>query len=212
MRTLVSADDTTAILAEGANRGAIGLLTDVRQELRSAELQVARIAARQHGVVTARQLATAGVSASSVARRVARGQLHRVHRGVYRVGHVAPSLEARYLAAVLACGEGAVLSGRAAAFLYGLIKGSPPRPEVTSMAERRVPGVVSRRVRRLDRRDVTTYRGIPILTFARVVIELAASLPLDALARVAHEAEVRHRLTARQLEGAVGRHPRPAGG
>ena len=50
---------------------------------------------------------------------------------MYRVGHRAPSLEARYLAATLACGEGACLSGRAAAHLYGLLKGAAPPPEVT---------------------------------------------------------------------------------
>ena len=57
----------------------------------------------------------------------ATGALLPVHRGVYRVGHRAPSVEARYLAAVLACGEGALLSGRAAAHLYGLLKGPAPR-------------------------------------------------------------------------------------
>ena len=59
-----------------------------------------------------------------------RGDLIRVHRGVYRVGHRAPSIEATYLAAVLAAGEGALLSGRAAAHLLGLVKGQAPAPEV----------------------------------------------------------------------------------
>ena len=60
------------------------------------------------------------------------GALLREHPGVYRVGHRAPSVEARYLAAVWACGEGAVLSGRAAAHLWGLVKGRAPAPEVTA--------------------------------------------------------------------------------
>jgi predicted transcriptional regulator of viral defense system len=94
---------------------------------------VAWIASRQHGVVTRSQLLAAGISARSIEKRLDKGSLIRVHRGVYRVGHVAPSLEADYMAAVLACGERAVLSGRAAARLLGLIRNSPaPAPEVTA--------------------------------------------------------------------------------
>jgi hypothetical protein len=54
--------------------------------------------------------------------------LHPVHRGVYRLGHRAPSIEASYMAAVLACGEGAVLSGLAAAFHYGIVKAGDRDP------------------------------------------------------------------------------------
>jgi hypothetical protein len=77
------------------------------------------VAARSHGVVTRAQLLRAGVTREEIAERVRTGALLREHRGVYRVGHRAPSLEARYLAATLACGEAACLSGRAAAHLYG---------------------------------------------------------------------------------------------
>jgi hypothetical protein len=73
-------------------------------------------------VVTRSQVVGAGVSAEEIKQRVRRGTLLRVHRGVYRVGHCAPSLEARYLAAVWACGDGAVLSGRAAAHPLGLVR------------------------------------------------------------------------------------------
>ena len=59
--------------------------------------------------MTRPELAAAGVSPEEIKQRVKRGTLLRVHRGVYRVGHAAPSREARYLAAVRACGEGAVL-------------------------------------------------------------------------------------------------------
>ena len=78
---------------------------------------LARIARRQHGLVTRKQLLAAGISKEEIRRRIERGTLLVVHRGVYRVGHKAPSIEARYLAAVLACGEGAVLSGQAAGYL-----------------------------------------------------------------------------------------------
>ena len=69
------------------------------------------------------------------------GQDGPVDPGVYRVGHTAPSVEATYLAAVWACGEGALLMGLSAAFLYGLIKGRPPKPVVKTRTERRITGI-----------------------------------------------------------------------
>ena len=86
----------------------------------------------QHGVVTRADLLSAGVYAAEIETRFGAGGLLRVHRGVYRVGHRAPSIEATYLAAVLAAGEGAVLSGLAAAHSHGLVKGPPPPPVVTA--------------------------------------------------------------------------------
>ena len=90
------------------------------------------MATRSHGVVTRAQLLAAGITTAEVRRRVGSGALLREHPGVYRVGHRAPSVEATFLAAVWACGEGAVLSGRAAAHLWGLLKGPAPAPEVTA--------------------------------------------------------------------------------
>jgi very-short-patch-repair endonuclease len=175
------------------------------------EHEVARIAGRQHGVVTRGQLLEAGLSRNAVKRRIEKGVLHREFRGVYRVGHRAPSVEARYMAAVLACGETAVLSGRAAAFLFGIVKGPAPRPEVSTTANRRVVGVVTRRVRHLDRRDVTVHRGIPVMTVPRTLVDLAGTLSLDALARVCHEAGVRHRVTPAIVRVVVARQPNARG-
>jgi hypothetical protein len=104
---------------------------------------VASIAARQHGVVARRQLLVAGISASWIDKRLDKGLLIRVYPGVYRVGHMAPSVEADYMAAVLACGEGAVLSGPAAAMLLGLIRRrQAPRPDVTAPKDRRIPASI----------------------------------------------------------------------
>lgn len=83
---------------------------------------VARIAARQHGVVTAKQLAAAGLGRAAISERAKRGRLHRLHRGVYAVGHRAPSRHRRWMAAVLACGDGAVLSHHSAEALWELLK------------------------------------------------------------------------------------------
>ena len=147
----------------------------------------------------------AGVTHEEIRHRQRSGALIREYRGVYRVGHRAPSLEARYLAAVRACGEQALLSGRGAAYLLGLLKGSPPPPEVTAPTARRVPGVKTQRTRCFA--DATTWRGIPITTVPRTLVDLAAVLTADALARACHEAGVRHGTTPAMVEAVLARRP-----
>lgn len=88
----------------------------------TADRRIAEVAAAQHGVVTTKQLTEAGLGRSSIVKRVKAGRLHRLHRGVYGVGHAALSIEEHWMAAVLACGEGAVLSHGSAAALWGLLQ------------------------------------------------------------------------------------------
>ncbi|MBA3359362.1 MAG: type IV toxin-antitoxin system AbiEi family antitoxin domain-containing protein, partial [Thermoleophilaceae bacterium] len=109
-------------------------------KVRTAEQELARLAGRSHGVVTRAELLAVGVSTEQVKHRVRTGALLPEFRGVYRVGHRAPSMEARYLAAVRACGDGALLRRRAAAHLFELLRGPPPAPEVMAPTQRRVPG------------------------------------------------------------------------
>jgi hypothetical protein len=178
---------------------------------RTVERELARIAGTAHGVVARSQLLRAGITAREIDGRIRSGALLRQHPGVYRVGHQAPSLEARYLAAVRACGEGAVLSGRAAARLLDLLKSGAPVPEVTAPTERRVAGVRTRRSRRIDPRDATTWRGIPVTTVARTLVDLAAVLAVDDLARACHEAGVRHGGTPAQVNAVLVRRPNSSG-
>jgi predicted transcriptional regulator of viral defense system len=84
------------------------------------EREIQKLAARQHGVVSLPQLKALGLGASGARARVAAGKLQRLHQGVYAVGLAKPTREARYMAAVLACGPGAALSHRSAADLLGL--------------------------------------------------------------------------------------------
>lgn len=155
----------------------------MRPKVSTVEETLARVASTQHGVVARAQLLGASVSPAEVKHRLRTGALLRVHRGVYRVGHRAPSLEARYLAAVLACGNQALLSGRAAAYLHGLLKGPAPTPEVTAPTGRRVSGVKTRRSPALDAQDAPTRCRIPVTTVARTLVDLAATLTVDDLAR-----------------------------
>jgi hypothetical protein len=174
----------------------------------TVEATLAKMAARSHGVVTRAQLLHAGVTSDEIAHRVRTGALQRVHPGVYRVGHRARSVEATFLAAVWACGDRAVLSGRAAAHLWGLIKGPAPAPEVTAPTKRRVQGLLTRRGEHVE---ATTHRGIPITTVPRTLVDLAAHLPLDALARACHEAGVKYDTTPSQVEAVLATRPRVKG-
>jgi very-short-patch-repair endonuclease len=182
----------------------------MRGQTRTVERVLGRLGASTHGVVKRAQLSRAGVTRAEIEQRLRTGALILEYRGVYRVGHRAPSLEAGYLAAVWACGDGALLSGRAAGRLYGLLKGAPP-PEVIAPTERRVKGVKVRRSRRMDPRDATSWRGIPVTTVARTLVDLAAVLPEEALARACHEAAVRHGTTPTHVEAVLSRRPNSPG-
>ena len=178
---------------------------------RTVEEKLAQVATKQHGVVTWSQLLDARVSKAEIKKRVEKGLLIREYRGTYRVGHRAPSLQARYMAAVLACGEGAALSGKAAGYLLSLLKGSPPPPEVITPTERRVRGVRIRRRRRLDTRDVMTFRGIPVTTVPRTLVDLAAVLDESDLARACHEAGVLYGTKPAHVEVVLARSGNPPG-
>jgi very-short-patch-repair endonuclease len=181
------------------------------QRGRTVEEQLARIASATHGVVTRAQLLRAGISTAEIDQRLRVGALLPEHRGVYRVGHRAPSVEARYLAAVRACGDGALLSGRAAGHLLGLLGGPVPPPEVTAPTERRVDRVITHRSRAHDRRDASVWRGVPVTSVARTLVDLAAALAVDELARACHEAGIRHGSTPPQVEAVLARRPTSAG-
>jgi hypothetical protein len=168
---------------------------------RTTDEVVARLAGRAHGVVTRQELVAAEVSERQIHRRLRRGSLIVVHPGVYRVGHNAASVEARYMAAVKAAGEGALLSGLAAGWLWGLTKGLAPPPEVSAPKQRRIKGVETRRVRQLGKG--TVWRGVPVTTVPHTLIDLSSLLSFDALAKAAHEATVRYDIT--EVQGAPAR-------
>lgn len=176
----------------------------MRREVSTLDREIARLAATQHGCVTRSQLREAGLSARAVDRRLSQGRLVRIHRGVYAVGHMPPSPYARAVAAVLACGPGAVLSHRAAAALWGLIRW-PRTLEVTAPTDRRVPGVRTHRSRRLT--EVTTHYGIRTTTPARTLLDLAPVLDPASLTRAVNDARLRHLLGRDDLEEVVGRSP-----
>jgi predicted transcriptional regulator of viral defense system/very-short-patch-repair endonuclease len=161
------------------------------------DARLARIAERQHGRVTHRQLAAIGITGSALTRRVEAGRLERIYRGVYSVGHNQRTREASWIAAVMACSPGAVLSHLDAAALWGLYESRGTTHEscgtihVTTAARsaRRLPGIKVHRARRLDPADVTVKDGIPVTTVARTLVDLTDVLTSDRLLRAIREAE-----------------------
>jgi very-short-patch-repair endonuclease len=177
----------------------------------TVERRLDRYASSTWGLVKRRELLRVGITRQEIRRRLECGTLIAVHRGVYRVGHRAPSAESRYLAAVWACGDRAKLSGLAAGYLLSLLRCSAPPPEVIAPARRRVPGVKTARFIRLHPEDAITWRGIPVTSVARTLVDLAAVLPPDALARACHEAGVKHGTTPADVRRALARRPNAKG-
>jgi hypothetical protein len=149
------------------------------------------MASRQHGVVSIRQLlGPLGYSNSAVARALVDGRLHRLHTGVYAVGHTSLSLHGRCLAAVLACGPGAVASHASAAWLWGLSSRPPLPPEATGPVPRRgrLP-VVIHRARRLEPADRALVDGTPVTAVPRTLLDMAARLRPEPLRRLLERSE-----------------------
>jgi len=100
-------------------------------ETESDQPSVGEVARRQWGLVTRDQLIARGMSTRGISDWVQSGRLHRLHRGIYAYGHDRLRVEGRWLAAVLACGPGAVLSHRDAARLWELRQGNSALVDVT---------------------------------------------------------------------------------
>lgn len=153
---------------------------------------MAALAKRQYGVVARRQLQALGFSRRAVAGRLQRGQLHEVFLGVYVVGARRISRKGRWMAAVLAAGEEAVLSHRSAARLWRLMPPVGERIDVTCPPGRvvRRKGIVAHESVVADDEWVAEG-GIPVTSVFRTIFDLAAVVGKRELERAWHEAEVR---------------------
>lgn len=151
------------------------------------------LAGRQHGVISIRQLEQRlGFSHQAVERAVRAGRLHRIHHGVYAVGHTDLSLRGECLAAVLAVGPGAVLSYYSAGWLWGIWKGSPKPIHVTGSVPRHHPapnGITRHRARNLVDEDRALIDGIPVTSVARTQLDLAWKLRGDRIGRALSRSE-----------------------
>lgn len=168
-------------------------------------MALARLAAGQHGVVSHVQLVRLGIRGAAIERRVARGRLHRLHRGVFSVGLPHPTRDGVLLGATMASGPESVVSHFDAAALLGLTDTQPGRIHVTTPRRSRTgsPGIRLHRVRRLHPDDVTSMRGIPVTTVARTAVDLTDMLGTHGLARVLREADYLRLLDLAAIDAAM---------
>lgn len=164
--------------------------------------------------MTRAQLLAAGIGRGAIQWRLDAGRLHRIYAGVYLVGDLAAPPLAKQMAAVLACGERAVISHRSAAALWRLLPDRPDAdPEVTVAAARarQRRGIRTHRTASLDRRDVRRIERIPVTAPARSLLDLAAVAGAHELERAVAEAERRRLVRRRELTDELQRHRRRAG-
>jgi very-short-patch-repair endonuclease len=168
---------------------------------------VSTIAQRQHGHITRVQLLALGFSARTISNMIARGELICVHAGVYAVGYVRVEPVARAMAAVLACGEGAVLSHDSAAALWGLRRW-PQIPEVTTAQHVRRPHITAHRSRSLQPADRRIQLDVPTVTAGRAIFEIADRLSDQQLTRATQNARRDGHLKPTDLQRLLLRCPR----
>jgi very-short-patch-repair endonuclease len=172
------------------------------------------IAGRQDGVISLPQLFRLGFTYEEVRRRVERGVLHPVHRGVYAVGHAKLTWRGRLRAALMACGETAFLSGRTAAAEYGLRAPNPHAIEVTVIADHtpRHKGLIVHRTSKTPHRsEVQNRYGLMIASVPRVMVELAPRETPPEQLRLITEAVRKGSLSFAAMEEALARHAHSPG-
>jgi very-short-patch-repair endonuclease len=166
------------------------------------------VAAAQHGVIARGQLVELGFSRHAIDHRIAIGRLHPVARGVYAVGRPQITRRGRWMAVVLACGPGSMLSHQSAAALWGIASEQPGMLEVSVRVSspRRQPGVRAHRRPGLRAADATSHQGIPVTSPVRTLIDLAARLGPRAMERAVNEADRLDLVDPEALRTALGAH------
>jgi len=177
------------------------------------DVAVAQLAASQWSVLSLAELLRCGLSRGMVDTRIGRGQLHPLHQGVYAVGHPSVPLEGRFLAAVKACGLGAVVSHFSAAALWEMVDWDERHLEVTveDTTPRVHAGIRAHRTRFLEAKDVRQHRGIPITSPARTALDLCSQLPEHAARRAIRKGLSDRQLSVRNLVEILDRQARRPG-
>jgi very-short-patch-repair endonuclease len=156
------------------------------------EARLSTLARQQYGLITREQLRRVGFGEAGIDERIRTKRLHRLHRGVYALGHDALKSEAYWLAAVLACGPGAVLSHAGAAAHWNIRQSAAATIDVT--VPTRAGRTKRTRIRvhrsgRLSPEETTIHEGIPTTTVARTLLDLADVMAPQALERAIGEAD-----------------------
>jgi very-short-patch-repair endonuclease len=169
---------------------------------------IGELASRQYGVVSLGQLRELGLSRAAIEGRLKRKRMVALHRGVYAIGHTALTIESHFIAAVYACGPGALLSYRCAGVVHGLLRWSPVRIDVTAPGERKArDGITLHRSRVIHPDDRAAVDGIPTSSVARTLVDLADVIDERQLAKAVDRAEVLRVFDLEAIEEALARLP-----
>jgi very-short-patch-repair endonuclease len=148
-----------------------------------------------------------GFSSQAIKTLVSRKRLHRLHRGVYAVGHTRLRAQGHWMAAALACGPGAVLSHRDAAALHDLSPIGSGLVHVTAPRKHELKGIRCHWARTLDPRDTTIVDAIPVTSLARTYLDLAEFLSHDRLIDVLEAGERQSKLDVSAIDATIARSP-----
>lgn len=169
--------------------------------------EIAALARGQHGYVTRRQLLDVGLGAEAVRSRVKSHRLIPVYAGVYALGHQPTLPQDQAFAAVLACGDGALLSHATAASVWGISKRWTTPFHVTVATARRRAGIQMHRGK-LHPRDFDRQLDLPVTSPARTLLDNAPELTDKALTRAVNDLLRSHLLVLEDLVATLDRHPR----
>jgi very-short-patch-repair endonuclease len=168
---------------------------------------IAALATRQHGVVSRRQLRALGLTDRAITARTASGVLHPLFHGTFTVGHRAISRSGWMLAAVLSCGDGAVLSHGSAAELIGLWdkQAIPVDVIVPRRSGRKIQDVRWHHVLLPSPEEIEIRDGIPCTTPSRTLVDLAGRVGERSLRRLVQQAAVLRLLDVRAIDRTLAR-------
>jgi hypothetical protein len=155
-------------------------------------------------VVATWQLGELGYGRNAVAKAASVGRLHRVHRGVYAVGHRRLTWEGRCMAAVLASYP-SVASHRSAAWLWGLMRSQPEAVHVTSRGPRTKKRSFVVHRAELERRDLKRRDGIPVTSLSRTILDVAVTSRARTVRRHVQLADDLKLFDLREMEDLLGR-------
>jgi very-short-patch-repair endonuclease len=164
---------------------------------------VAALAERQWGVVTSAQLVEIGLGHTGISRWIDERRLHRIHPGVYAVGHLALGIEARLAAALFYAGPGAALSHVTAAWWWGMLHTDPRRLHVCVPGRRR--SLRSVRVHTRKHQERSRHKRLPLTPPAQTLLDIAGVVRFMELRRALAEAEYRRLATLAEVEAVLGR-------
>ena len=166
---------------------------------------MADLAERQHGVVSIRQLEALGYRRPAITRATRSGRLHRLHRGVYAVGHKSLTWEGRCLAAVLACAPNAVASHLSAAWLWGLVASRSGSFHVTASTRRHAKDSIQLHYAPLVDEDLDLREGIPVTSTPRTLLDYGAMATDSSLERALERSEERELFDLRAVDALLAR-------